>query len=293
MPRYTFPAPPARLETLPRTVYLVANGDLRLSANVQGWPVQQQLEADVTRAIESRGWSVVRGHDVDESAGHGFIDSQRRGLEVFRALPRDAPLLVVEAVWQYSHHLLAGLRSHRGPIMAVANWNGTYPGLVGLLNLTASLTKAGVDHSVLWSVDFTDQWALDGLQTWLDTGKLVHPTDHVRALPSLDGAAEEVALGRALAQQLLDDKHHRPALRRTRCGDLRCRGPATSLKRRGCSPAGRCRAGPDTRACSPSHRRRRNRRGSCAWSRGRACRRRPSRPSRPTNPGSDAGSART
>ncbi|MEJ7757305.1 MAG: hypothetical protein WKF83_14290 [Nocardioidaceae bacterium] len=27
---------------------------------------------------------------------------------------------------------------------------------MGLLNLTASLTKAGVDHSILWSEDFTD-----------------------------------------------------------------------------------------------------------------------------------------
>ena len=50
-------------------------------------------------------------------------------------MPPDAPLIVVEAVWQYSHHVLAGLRTHRGPILVVANWNGTFPGLVGLLNL--------------------------------------------------------------------------------------------------------------------------------------------------------------
>ena len=53
-------------------------------------------------------------------------------------MPPDAPLIVVEAVWQYSHHVLAGLRTHRGPILVVANWTGTLPGLVGLLNLTAS-----------------------------------------------------------------------------------------------------------------------------------------------------------
>ena len=140
----------------PRTVFTVASGDLRLSANVKCWPVQEQFEADLARAVESFGWSVVRGHGFDEGAGHGFIDSQRKGLEVFAALPPDAPLIVVEAVWQYSHHVLAGLRTHRGPILVVANWNGTFPGLVGLLNLTASLTKAGVEYSALWSVDFTD-----------------------------------------------------------------------------------------------------------------------------------------
>ncbi|TCO54750.1 fucose isomerase [Actinocrispum wychmicini] len=206
MTQYAFPEPRPIVSTPPRTAYLVANGDLRPSANVQCWPVQQQLEADVTRAVESFGWNVVRGHPVDERAGHGFIDSQRHGIDVFSTLPPDAPLLVVEAVWQYSHHLLAGLRTHRGPIMVLANWSGTYPGLVGLLGLTASLTKAGVDHSALWSVDFTDEWARDGLRTWLDTGKLTHPTDHVRPLPTLDDASTEVALGRALAEELRRDK---------------------------------------------------------------------------------------
>lgn len=206
MTQYAFPQPRPIPVAPPRTAYLVANGDLRPSANVECWPVQRQLEADVVQAVESFGWSVVRGHPVDEQAGHGFIDSQRRGIEVFRTLPPDAPLLVVEAVWQYSHHLLAGLRTHQGPIMVLANWSGTYPGLVGLLGLTASLTKAGVDHSALWSVDFTDEWARDGLRTWLETGKLTHPTDHVHALPALSDASTEVVLGRALAEELRRDK---------------------------------------------------------------------------------------
>ena len=50
----------------------------------------------------------------------------------------DAPLVVAEAVWQYSHHVLAGLRTHRGPILVVANWSGEFPGLVGLLGLPAA-----------------------------------------------------------------------------------------------------------------------------------------------------------
>src|SRR4051794_813681 len=206
MSSYRFPEVAPTATAPARTVYIVASGDLRPSANLKCWPIQQQLEADVTRAVESFGWVVVRGHPYDEDAGHGFVDSQRKGLDVFATLPPDAPLLVVEAVWQYSHHVLAGLRTHRGPIMVVANWNGTFPGLVGLLNLTASLTKAGVEYSSLWSVDFTDEWAREGLRTWLDTGRLTHPTDHVHPLPSLDTDAPEVALGRALADQLRREK---------------------------------------------------------------------------------------
>jgi hypothetical protein len=127
------------------------------------------------------------------------------GIEVFRTIPPDAPVIVAEAVWQYSHHVLAGLRTHRGPILLVANWSGEFPGLVGLLGLTASLTKAGVAHSTLWSEDFTDDWALTGLRTWLETGQLTHDLSHVHELPPL-ADSPEAELGRALANQLRADK---------------------------------------------------------------------------------------
>ncbi len=205
MSAYTLPRPAERPAAAPKTVYTVASGDLRPAANETCWPTQRKLESDLTRAVESFGWTVERGHPVDETKGHGFIDSQAAGIRVFRDLPVDAPIIVVEAVWQYSHHVLAGLRSHQGPILVVANWNGEFPGLVGLLNLTASLTKAGVKHSALWSEDFTDTWALTGLRTWLDTGELTHDQSHVRDLPPLR-AVDEVELGRAVAETLRTDK---------------------------------------------------------------------------------------
>jgi hypothetical protein len=205
MTQYQMPTLTERPAAEPGTVYTVASGDLRPSANVTCWPTQQQLESDLTAAVEKLGWQVRRGHPYDEEAGHGFIDSQRAGIEVFKQLPVDAPLIVAEGVWQYSHHVLAGLRSHQGPILVVANWNGQYPGLVGLLGLTASLTKAGVKHSVLWSKDFTDDWAVDGLHTWLKTGELTHDLGHVRDLGALPDTAE-VRLGRALAEQLSTEK---------------------------------------------------------------------------------------
>lgn len=203
--KYYLPQPAPTLQAPPLSVYVVANGDLRPTANVQCWPAQQALEGDVARAVEALGHHVIRAHPADTPAGHGFIDSQRHGIEVFRQIPFDAPLLIVEAVWQYSHHLLPGLRAHRGPILVVANWSGTYPGLVGLLGLTASLTKAGVDHSSLWSVDFTDDWAVTGLRTWLDSGTLQHSINHVHPLPALSDVSAEVVLGRSLAAQLQQD----------------------------------------------------------------------------------------
>lgn len=203
---YTLPVPLRRPAAEPTTAYLVASGDLRPSANLRCWPTQARFEDDVTAALDRLGWKAKRTHDYDEAKRHGFVDSQRMGIEVFKNIPRDAPLIVVEAVWQYSHHVLAGLRTHRGPILIVANWSGGFPGLVGLLNLTASLTKAGVAHSALWSEDFTDDWAVGGLREWLDTGTVTHDLSHVRDLPALDRNSPEVVLGTALAGQLRDEK---------------------------------------------------------------------------------------
>src|ERR1700736_5240113 len=149
------------------TVIIIANGELRLSANQKCWRAQARVEEAVMNAIRGQGREVRRGHPCNAEKGHGFIDSQKRGMEVFRGIPPEAPLIVVEAVWQYSHHILHGLYTHRGPILTVANWSGEWPGLVGMLNLNASLTKAGVTFSTLWSENFTDDFFLGGLRRWL------------------------------------------------------------------------------------------------------------------------------
>ena len=205
---YSLPEVRDRGTVAPKTAYLIASGDLRESANTAGWPTQQQLEAALTEAFAKQGWSVVRAHGVDPVTGHGFISSQRMGLDVFTTIPPDAPLIVAEAVWQYSHHVLAGLRTHRGPILTAANFAGEWPGLVGLLGLNAGLTKMGTPYSTVWSVDFTDDWAHDRIAEWIATGGIRHDDSHVRAFGPVDSlaATPEVELGRALAHQLQTDK---------------------------------------------------------------------------------------
>ena len=202
---YTLPTAQSRPDLAPRTAYLIASGDLRESANVAGWPTQVELEAGVTRVLADLGWSVERANDVDPGTGHGFISSQRMGMEVFKHIPFDAPLIVAEAVWQYSHHVLAGLRTHQGPILTVANFAGEWPGLVGLLGLNAGLTKMGKEYATIWSVDLTDDWFRDGIREWTETGRITHDTSHVRPLAELPDTPE-VRLGRALGDQLLADK---------------------------------------------------------------------------------------
>ena len=93
-----------------REVVLVASGDLRETANRICWPAQAALEANVDAAFARHGVSVRRGHAVEAGTGHGFISSQRMGMDVFGSIDRDVPIVVAEAVWQYRHHVLAGLR---------------------------------------------------------------------------------------------------------------------------------------------------------------------------------------
>jgi hypothetical protein len=191
-----------------RSVYLIANGDLRLSANQKCWKEQKKMEDTLTRALRKEGWKVVRAHAYDATKKHGFIDSQKMGLEVFRSIDPTTPLIVAESVWQYSQHILPGLFTHRAPILTVANWSGTWPGLVGMLNLNGSLTKMGVSYSTLWSEDFKDGFFLNGLRQWLEEGTIDHDQSHVRPLNLIKLPADEAALGR----QAADDLHGQKAI---------------------------------------------------------------------------------
>lgn len=189
-------------KTPKKTVLLVANGDLRQSANATCWAAQAGMEKALAAALANLGYTLKRAHPYKKDVKHGFISSQKEGMEVFATIDSDAPLIVAEAVWQYSHHILHGLISHRGPILTVANWSGTWPGLVGMLNLNGGLTKAGVKYSTLWSDRFDDAYFLGKLSEWLKTGVTKHKTAHVKPLARAAVPAKAKALAKKLADEL-------------------------------------------------------------------------------------------
>jgi hypothetical protein len=176
-----------------RRAVLIASGDLREEANRVCWPAQQAMEQALAKAFAAAGWKLDRGHAPSKSRGHGFIASAKEGLDVFSQIDPDLPLVVAEAVWQYSNHVLPGLTTHSGPILTVANWSGQWPGLVGMLNLNGSLTKAGVRYSTLWADDFASPSFRRHLQAWLDHEAVHHDTSHVVPL-------DRVSIPRKLAQ---------------------------------------------------------------------------------------------
>jgi hypothetical protein len=195
-----------RLQTMSSDVYLVASGDLRLSANQKCWQAQSAMEEALRTAVEQFGYHVRRAHPFQPEKVHGFIDSQRYGIDVFRKIPSDAPVIVAEAVWQYSHHVLAGLYHHHGSILTVANWSGQWPGLVGMLNLNASLTKAGVRYDTLWSEEFHDEYFLSRLERWLRGQRVEHDAAHVQPLGTRSISGLPDLVGKSVAHELLHEK---------------------------------------------------------------------------------------
>lgn len=203
---YVMPQLSKRPKADKHDILLVASGDLRLSANQNCWQAQHEMEKSLGEAVEACGYRLVRAHPYKEHDRHGFISSQKEGMQVFAELDPRAPLIVAEAVWQYSHHVLHGLITHQGPILTCANWSGTWPGLVGMLNLNGSLTKAGVKYSTLWGEDFTDPTFRNRLRRWCDKGKLKHDMNHTVPLRDVKVGSQERQLGESLAAELQRDK---------------------------------------------------------------------------------------
>ena len=201
LPHLEFPNPCEDNEAI-----LIASGDLRLPANQICWPAQANMEKLVFAAFEKEGIHIRRGNPYNPEEKHGFISSQRMGMDIFKNIHPEARLIVAESVWQYSYHVLAGLRNHRGPILTIANWSGEWPGLVGLLNLNACLTKMDVAYSTIWSRDFTDWYFIQGIRQWLQTGCIIHDASHVTDLEYKRIPQAEKALGNAYAEHLRFNK---------------------------------------------------------------------------------------
>jgi len=206
MPTYALPTLKEIAPLAVDEVLLIANGDLRQSANKACWPAQAELERMLTVAFNDEGIRLRRAHPYDPQLEHGFIYNQRMGMSTFEEIAPEAPIVIAESVWQYSSHLLAGLIAHRGPILTVANWSGQWPGLVGMLNLNGCLRKAGVTFSTLWSKDFSDPFFRRGLRQWIHEKTVVHDATHVREFDPSSVPQSERVLGTALAKQLLRRK---------------------------------------------------------------------------------------
>ncbi len=203
--------PPAKplIKAGDKEVLLVTNADLRESANVACWPVQNKFEDKLEKALSGRfGVQAKRAHLFKGDKGHGFISSQREGSDLFATIDPQSPVIVLLTAWQYSHHLAPSLAKHKGPVLLLANFDGTWPGLVGMLCMAGTLTSLGKSYSRLWSSDFDDEFFFKGLDSWLKTGTIKHETSYLHPVDATHPASKTPAwaIGQQVGEFVLRNK---------------------------------------------------------------------------------------
>ncbi len=190
-----------------KTVYLVSNGDYRGPACVAGWPLQEKTLTQVRKALKKLGYDATIKPCFDPKRNHGFLTRQCEGTAAFAEIDPDAPVIVVLNIWAYAHHVAGPLQTHNGPIMLLANFDGSFPGLVALLNHSASLDRLNVKHSRLWSETFSDDpFFMENLATWLKTGIVKHPTKHLTDAAKLKISPAADTFGKTIANTITRER---------------------------------------------------------------------------------------
>jgi hypothetical protein len=91
--------------------------------------------------------------------------------------------------------------------LLLANFDGAWPGLVGLLNHSATLDRLRVVHSRLWTDGFTDDPVfMERLKTWIETGRIEYDHSHLAAAEKASLSDQALRFGEALAGDILKHK---------------------------------------------------------------------------------------
>lgn len=184
-----------------KEVLVVTNADLRESANIACWSVQNKFEGKLEKVLSSNfGIQAKRAHPYKHDKGHGFISSQREGCDLFATIDSQAPVIVLLTAWQYSHHLAPALATHKGPVLLLANFDGTWPGLVGMLCMAGTLNSLEKPYSRLWSSNFDDEFFYKGLESWLKSGTIKHDLSYLHPVDATHPASKTSAW--AIGQQV-------------------------------------------------------------------------------------------
>ena len=187
--------------------YLISNGDFRDAACRECWPKQQETLKAVEAAFSQLGFDTQVLPEFDSQRGHGFITKQHEGTQVFSQIDPGAPVVIVLSIWAYSHHVCGPLQTHKGPILLLANFDGTWPGLVALLNHTGTLDRLCVKHSRLWSENFAeDAQFMEQLKSWCENGEVHHDTSHLTDANTLTLSSEANEFGQELAADIIQTK---------------------------------------------------------------------------------------
>lgn len=188
-------------------IILISNGDFREVVCRENWPKQVDTLNAVKCSLMNLGYSCRTLPEYDAKRQHGMMNRQCQGAEVFAQIDPEAPVIVVMCSWVYAHHVAGPAATHRGPILLLANFDGTFPGLVSLLNHSASLDRMCIRNSRLWTDGFEkDSIFMERLKTWCETGEIKYDTSHLVDAARLGLSPQARSLGEDLASEILKRK---------------------------------------------------------------------------------------
>jgi L-fucose isomerase-like protein len=165
--------------------------------------MQQKTLRLVKQALKKLGVETTVFPKYDGKKKHGFIARQCEGTDIFSRIPPKEPIIVVLSTWAYAHHVSGALQSHDGPILLLGNFDGTWPGLVALLNHAGTLERLGVKHSRLWTEDFaSDSYFMKKLGDFISTGRVKHSARHLTDASRLKFSSKAMKFGEKYAQTI-------------------------------------------------------------------------------------------
>jgi len=190
-----------------KRIYLISNGDFRDSACQLAWPKQEETLKQCKAAFAKLGVQTEEVTHYNPQRRHGFVTKQCEGAKLFAEMDPTAPVVIILSCWAYSHHVSGSLQAHRGPILLLANFDGTWPGLVSLLNHAGTLDRLCVKHSRLWSETFVDDpLFMKRLDTWCKTGEIKYDQSHLAKAETLKLSPAAERLGEELAADIMRNK---------------------------------------------------------------------------------------
>ena len=161
-------------------------GDYRQKPNELALPGATEATIQMERAIKKLGLSSYRIE--------GFITKPNEAIEKLSQI--DDPIIGIYTHWVYGPHTTDGVVGKNNPLLLASNFNGTWPGLVGLLNTSACLEYVNRKHSRIWSdaKDWTkDEFFMKSLKEWCDTGEIKYSTDNIFSPEPVSESAQKIA----------------------------------------------------------------------------------------------------
>lgn len=176
-----------------KQVALFWPGDYRLKPNELALPLAREATSQIITALKKLG---RKPYLVE-----GFLSRPHEAIE--KLGPIEDPAIGLFVHWVYGPHTVDGVVGKDSPLLLASNFQGTFPGLVGLLNTAACLESVGRKSSRLWTeeADWSeDDVFMEHLDEWCTSGQIHYAEDELGRAGTVSPQALQIA--REVAQEI-------------------------------------------------------------------------------------------